>query len=89
MTADYNGWIDLPEAEREALDEADEQDDIGTLRAFEDTEIRPPRGQGAAAHAGPVPGSAMAHESRRPESRSPEVTKAVCPSTKYCCSACF
>ena len=25
MTADYNGWNDLPEAEREALDEADEQ----------------------------------------------------------------
>jgi len=25
MTADYNGWNDMPEAEREALDEADEQ----------------------------------------------------------------
>ena len=25
MTADYNGWNDLPEAEREALNEADEQ----------------------------------------------------------------
>lgn len=24
MTADYNGWNDLPEAEREALNEADE-----------------------------------------------------------------
>lgn len=27
MTADYNGWNDLPEAEREALDEVEDSSD--------------------------------------------------------------
>lgn len=45
MTADYNGWNDAPEAEREALDDYTrqecEREGVAELAAFQKSVLRP------------------------------------------------
>jgi hypothetical protein len=44
MTADYNGWNDVPEAEREALDlysqQEFEREALAELEGFQDSELQ-------------------------------------------------